>query len=239
MSGQIHAFFDYDGTLIEGDSILFWLRYYYRNRPFMRIFQLLGLPALILRLMGLISSHTYKRFMLWPMSFEHPRLLDQLACDFVIEDLAFRFHRPVLDKLWEHDQQGDTVVVISASANFYLKHLHYLLPLDALILGTEMQWKKGFWGLPRYRDGNLRGENKITRLKQMGFGHAGRGAHGYSDHHHDLPLLKFVEFPVCVRPTPRLRKAALASGWPIWDWPGKRSAWRLKLESLRLLLFSV
>ena len=61
-------------------------------------------------------------------------------------------------------------MIISASATFYLKHLKTLLPM-AEIQGSEMLWpESGLWRLPRYRDGNLRGANKLVRLKALGYG---------------------------------------------------------------------
>ena len=216
-AAPIYAFFDFDGTLIEGDSILYWLRFYYRRRP-LRIFSLIpAMLALVLRALGLISTHTLKRVALWPMSYEKPGRLDALAKDFVRQDLAFRLRQPVLDRLREHHRKGHRIVVISASASFYLRHLQSLLPSSCVFLGTELEWGVGFLGMPVYRGGNLREENKIHRLKELGFGDAGRGGFAYSDHHHDIPLLSFVEFPTCVQPTAKLRKVALASGWPIWD----------------------
>jgi HAD superfamily phosphoserine phosphatase-like hydrolase len=239
MSGPVYAFFDFDGTLIEGDSILYWLRFYYRRRPGRRVFQIANWAGLALKLVHVISSHTLKRVFLWPMSFEPPESLDALAADFIREDIAFRFHQLVLERLREHHRQGHNVVVISASASFYLRHIQSQLPPSCLILGTELEWNGGFLGLPVYRGGNLRGENKIRRLNEIGLGGAGLGGYAYSDHTHDVPLLRFVEFPVCVRPVRKLRRLAEASGWPIWDWPRERPSWRLRLESLRLLLFAV
>ncbi len=239
MPAPIHAFFDYDGTLIEGDSILYWLRFYYGQRPLRRVFQVANAFGLLLRLTGLISSHTLKRVFLWPLSFEKPAALDKMAAAFVRDDLSRRFHPTVLDRLREHCSKGDKVVVISASCTFYLNHLRDLLPEGCLLLGTEVEWGKGFFGLPVYVDGNLRGENKIRRLRELGFGDTGRGAQGYSDHHHDIPLLRFVEFPVCIRPTAKLRKLAVAEGWPIWELPNQQPMWKLKLEALRLMLLAV
>lgn len=239
----VHAFFDYDGTLVEGDSILYWMCYYYSRRPARRVFQIAHFAGLALFGARLISSHTLKRVVLWPMSFEKPAVLDALAKDFVHQDLAGRFHGPVLDRLWAHDRLGHRTVVISASGVFYLKHLAAYFPPSTLLLGTEIEWGGGggLGGLlrfPRYVGGNLRGSNKIVRLRGLGFAGAGASGFGYSDHHHDIPLLEFTEFPECVRPTARLRAVAVARGWPIREWPRARASWRLKLEALCLVLFS-
>jgi len=239
MSGPALAFFDFDGTLIEGDSILFWLRFYYRRRPGRRVFQIANWLGLLLFASRIINSHTLKRIHLWPMSFEKPEALDRMAAEFVRRDLAPRFYAPVLEQLRKHHAQGHQVVVISASGTFYLKYLKELLPPSCLLLGTEMVWGEGFLRLPGYRGGNLRGENKILRLRALGFEEKTPGSHAYSDHHHDIPLLRFAEFPVCIRPTRKLRKLAESLGWPIWDLPGERPAWRGKLETVRLFLLAV
>src|SRR5215217_1447111 len=223
------AFFDYDGTLIEGDSILFWMRYYYSRRPLRRIFQVINGAGLVLHGAKLISSHTLKRVFLWPMSFERPGLLESLTAGFVRDDLSLRFHGPVRDRLWAHHRLGHPTVVISASGIFYLKHLKEWLPPDCVLLGTEIDFANGPLRFPKYFDGNLRGSNKIKRLRGLGYAGAGVAGFAYSDHHHDLPLLEFVEHPNCIRPTAKLQKAARERGWPIWNWPRSRSVVKLKL----------
>lgn len=235
---RVHAFFDFDDTLLRGDSILYWQRYYFKRRPARRVFQFLNWAGLALRVVGIIDSHALKRLFLMPMAYEKPEVLDALARDFAREELARRFHAPVLRKLWTHHLLGHKVVIISASATFYLKHLKDLLPM-ADILGSEMLWPdRGLWRLPRYRDGNLRGANKITRLKTLGFGDSCPLSFAYSDHHHDAFLLGFAEFPLCTRPTAKLRKLAEGKGWPVLDWKRESPPWLEKLGKLLLLVLA-
>ncbi len=232
------AFFDFDGTLIEGDSILYWHRHYYARRPWMRPFQLAGWAGLILYGARLIDSHMLKRIYLWPLSFEKPDALDALGSGFVLGNLAHRFHGPVLARLWAHHRLGHRVVVISASGTFYLRHLADLMPPGTVVLGTEMQWGGGLLRLPSYRGGNLRGPNKIRRLRDLGFSGDGKGGFAYSDHPHDIPLLEFVDHPACIRPTRAMEAEAKRRGWPIREWPRARAAWKVKAEAACLLLFA-
>ena len=235
---QTHAFFDFDDTLCSGDSILYWLRFYYRKRPARRVFQLANWAALLAYGLRLIDSHALKRVFLWPLAFEAPAELDRLAAEFVASDLAGRLYAPVLRRLWTHHLLGHKVVILSASATFYLKHLKAFLPM-ADIQGSEMIWPKGF-GLPRYRDGNLRGENKLKRMDELGYGGAKALSFAYSDHIHDRFLLGFSEFPVCVRPSRKLRLLASEKGWPVMDWeePGRWPRWKVLLGKFGLLLFA-
>ena len=232
------AFFDYDGTLIEGDSILYWQRFYYARRPWMRVFQLANAVGLLLHGARLVSSHTLKRLFLWPLSFERPESLDALGRAFVREDLSRRWHRPVLARLRAHHRLGHRVVVISASGTFYLRHLAELLPEGCTVLGTEMVWKGGVLRFPGYGDGNLRGANKIRRLRALGFAAAGAGGYAYSDHHHDIPLLEFVDHAHVIRPTAKMTARAAEGGWPVWEWPRTRARGKLRVEAACLLLFA-
>ena len=233
----VHAFFDFDDTLIQGDSILYWMRFYYARRPARRIFQIVNWLGLMLYAARMVDSHTLKRFFLVAMAYEDPDVLDRLGAEFVRADLAYRFRAPVLERLWSHHRLGHKVVVISASATFYLRHLKALLPM-AEILGTEVIFPRGTWRFPRYRDGNLRGENKIARLATLGFGTQAPLSFAYSDHQHDVFLLRFAEFPVCVWPTAKLRRLARENGWPVMEGARAHPAWMEKLGKAWLLLFA-
>ena len=135
------AFFDYDGTLIEGDSILYWQRYYYARRPLRRVFQIANWAGLALLAARVIDSHALKRVFLWPLAFEKPEALDALARGFVRDELLKRWHGPVLARLWAHHRLGHDTVVISASGTFYLRHLAGHLPPGCTLLGTELEWQ--------------------------------------------------------------------------------------------------
>jgi phosphoserine phosphatase len=233
---RVHAFFDFDDTLVRGDSILYWQRWYYSRRPLRRGFQLLAWAGILLHTLRLLDSHFLKRLFLMPLAFEKPEDLDVLARDFVREDLARRFHGPVLERLWAHHRLGHKVVVISASATFYLDHLKALLPM-AEFHGSEMIWpRRGLWRLPAYTDFNLRGASKLVRLKARGYGEHSPLAFGYSDHHHDAHLLGFTDFPCAIRPSRKLRALCAERGWPVLDWPREAPPWREKLGKLLLLV---
>jgi HAD superfamily phosphoserine phosphatase-like hydrolase len=235
----VHAFFDFDDTLLRGDSILYWQRFYYAQRPWRRPFQILNWAGLLLHGLKLVDSHTLKRLFLLPVAYEKPEALDALAREFVAKELAPRFHAPVLERLWTHHKLGHEVIVISASATFYLKHLKDLLPM-ARIEGSEMRWAdRGLWRLPAYRDGNLRGANKLNRLKAMGLAEREPLSFAYSDHHHDAFLLGFTGFPSAVRPTKKLRALAAEKGWPVMEWTREAPAWLEKLGKALLLFFAV
>jgi hypothetical protein len=53
-----------------------------------------------------------------------------------------------------------------------------------------------------------------------------------------VPLLEFVDHPACIRPTRRMASEARTRGWPVWEWPRARAAWKVKAEAAFLLLFA-
>jgi len=234
----IYAYFDFDDTLLDGDSILFWLRFYYKRRPMMRVFQIANYVGLLLIVFRVIDSHRLKRIFLWPCAFEKQEQLVSLAQAFVMEDLAWRFHRPVLERLWTHYRMGHQVVLISASATFYLGYLRALLP-PVQILGTEMIFPQSGFRFPKFVAGNLRGENKIVLLRQLGWVPADMPSFSYSDHNHDIPLLKLARFATCVRPTQKLRQFAQTHGWTVWEWKELLPNWKHKLNKVGLMLLTI
>lgn len=232
------AFFDFDDTIIEGDSILYWMSFYYRRRPLRRVFQIFGLTALLLYVFRIIDGAVLKRIFLMPMCYEDEERLDALAREFVQEELVNYMYPNLLERMWTHKLLSHRVVVISASPFFYLKHLRQLLPTE-LIIGTHMRFpKKGLIRLPEYVGGNVKGRSKILALAPYCTeAFAGAGCFGYSDHHSDRFLLEYSEFPCCVLPTVKLRKIAAPLGWPHMPFPNHcRSNSRRRAEKLVLLI---
>jgi phosphatidylglycerophosphatase C len=66
---------------------------------------------------------------------------------------------------------------------------------------------------------NCYGEGKLRQVRSY-LAQTGPGLRVvcYSDHHADLPLLRFVQKPVAVNPTRRLRRVATSLGMPIEEW---------------------
>jgi HAD superfamily phosphoserine phosphatase-like hydrolase len=237
MSTAVIAYFDYDDTLIQGDSILYWLQFYYGKRPWLRPFLLLHHIGLFLAVFKIVSPRFLKRLYYWPLSWESEASRQELAAAFVREDLSHRFHRPVLERLWVHHLLGHQVVVVSASADFYLKHLASLLP-PCRIEGTHMIFGEGWLKFPRFEDVNLKGDHKIRRLKSLGLMSQDELSYAYSDHHSDLPLLCHAELGIAVRPDSRLREEAASLTMPVWDWARNRSAFSERMSKIFLVAFA-
>lgn len=212
------AYFDFDDTLFPGDSILYWKRYYFQQRPTRRWFQIFSLFGIFLYLLRIIDSNFLKRIFLMPLCYENETLVSSLAKQFVEKELKPRLINEVISELAYHSSRKKRIVIISASPYFYLQYLRDICP-NLTIVGTQINFpKSGFFRLPQFSSklGNMKGENKVTYiLESNDEPKSGKGCYAYSDSHWDLPLLRFCEFPIAVCPNIKLQKEAEAFKWRV------------------------
>jgi HAD superfamily hydrolase (TIGR01490 family) len=132
------------------------------------------------------------------------------------------FHAMVLDhlspigvaKIREHQQQGQIVIVISASTQFAVQPVAEHLGLDFLCSRLVVENDRVTGDIvapPCY------GAGKVTWARQLAEQHglSIKRSYFYTDSLSDLPLLEIVDHPIAVNPDPRLKRAALQRGWPI------------------------
>ncbi len=232
------VFFDFDDTLFKGDSLLYWMRYYYKKRPFRRFFLIFNGIGILLYLLRLIDGAFLKRIFLLPVGYEKQEKLEELTASFAKEELIPRCYREMWELLCLHQALGHQVVIISASATFYLKELKSFLP-ECIVLGTEVVFpKKGLFRFPQYEHGNIKKENKIHLLRRLYPNIEGEcRAFAYSDSITDLPLLEFAEFPCCVHPDKELGVLAKKGQWRCYFPDGPQNEWRVRFWKLFLLMF--
>ena len=210
------AIFDLDNTLLGGDSDHAWGEFLVekglvdaeshrrQNDEFYRQYQEGGLDI-----------QRYLAFALGPIAGKRPEELLGLQEDFLrskVDALRLPAADALLDK---HRQQGDRILIITATNNVVTAPIAAALGVETL-LASEAEIVDGVYsgrgcGVPCFQDG------KVTRLQAWlkAQGESLAGSWFYSDSHNDLPLLKAVDKPVAVDPDPRLRQAAEAAGWPV------------------------
>lgn len=137
---------------------------------------------------------------------------------------------PALELLRQHQQNGDAVVIVTATNEFVTRPIAAALGVSELIAvelerstnhshspnGTETGWYTGaIRGVASFREG------KVTRVEQwlQTHGLSWDTVHTtfYSDSLNDLPLLEKVNIPVATNPEPRLRALATERGWRILE----------------------
>ena len=186
---QKFAFFDFDDTLIHGDSGKALLWYYLKKHP-LAVFRLLKVPVLyFLYLIGLVKFQIVKSSWLFPMD----RLDDDELNDFYQVCLVPKYYPNVDAELKNKKQQGYLIFICSASIEGYLRFCE--LPVDG-ILGTKTEIKNGKY-TSKMIGKNCKNEEKVLRLNniinKLNLEIDYENSYAYSDSVHDIPMLKMVK----------------------------------------------
>lgn len=211
------AFFDLDKTVIAGSCTLAY------SRPLYRLGLIdfrTALRAALARCVYGVSGAGHSR--MEKMRAELARMVhgwDAGAIRDVVVDGLDSIVRPIiygeaLALIERHRAAGQDIVLVSSSGQDVVEPIGELLGVDHVI-STRMILENGRYtgeiAFYAYAD------NKVTAIKELADRHRYdlSTSYAYSDSVTDLPLLRSVGHPHVVNPDRRLRKAALAHGWPI------------------------
>ncbi len=210
------AIFDLDHTLLSADSDHAFGQYLvdrglvdpevhkYRNDVFYEQYKA-----------GTLNIHEYLDFALKPLT-TYP--LEQMLAErdtFLEQRIKPLIPKKARDILQKHRDQGDTILIITATNGFVTYPIAEELGVEHIIAPhPEMkdgQYTGAIEGIPSFQEG------KVTRLIEWLEQHAMsmKDAWFYSDSRNDLPLLRLVSNPVAVDPDPPLSAEAERLGWPI------------------------
>lgn len=213
------ALFDLDDTLIDGDCASLWSghmaalgwvdgpSFIERDRELMALYA-----------QGKLAMEAYMTFSLSPLVGRTIEEVAQAVDPFVEDVITPRIHEDAIACLARHREEGDRLLIISASAHFLVSRIAKQLGVEE-VLAIDLEHQQGAY------TGNTRGiltyrEGKVARLHSwlQEQGEGLEGAYFYSDSRNDLPLLSLVARPHTVNPDPVLQAHADATGWPILQW---------------------
>ncbi len=213
------AFFDVDGTLIKGDSQELEARYFIRHTlvsPGYAFSILLTLAALQLNRVGCLSLSRQNEIYLKTYRGQAAQALADQAQNLFTEVICNRFFPGVLDLLKRHRQEGDLIVLVSATTRHLLVPFDQMLKPD-LIFCTDLEFDPNGFATGRAVDGICAEEKKqeivqtLAREKDLDLS----ASYAYSDHHSDIPFLSSVGHPEVVNPTKKMAGYAREKGWSI------------------------
>jgi HAD superfamily hydrolase (TIGR01490 family) len=210
------ALFDLDNTLIAGDSDYLWgcflveqgivdgATYARENRRFYDQYKV-----------GELDIHEFLAFQLRPLAEHSMESLQQWRSQYVQEKISPILLPGAHALIDRHRQQGDTLVVITATNRFITSPIVALYGIQHL-LATEPEIVNNAYtgkvtGTPCFQAG------KVERLSDWleDNGQALDDSWFYSDSHNDLPLLGKVTHPVAVDPDEVLAQHAKDHNWPV------------------------
>lgn len=210
------ALFDLDNTLIAGDSDHAWgeflvakrlvdaKEYKRQNDAFYVDYQ-----------QGQLDVEAYLSFVLQPLTVYTPEEMHSWR-EVFLQEVIQPLRLPAAEELLEkHRQQGDKLVIITATNSFITRPIADLLGVKELI-APEPEIVQGLYtgkivGIPSF------GIGKVLRLQQWlkNTNLSLENSWFYSDSHNDLPLLEQVTNPVAVDPDAQLQQEAKRQGWRI------------------------
>lgn len=228
---RVAAFFDLDGTLFRGYLWGGITKYHLLHRkklPVLLSYLATHLPLVPLKELGLLSEERFLRswatdlaVMMGGLNQEEVKALFH----WVTERYAVDSFRPdIVAALRQHQDRGDTVVLLSATFQELLELIGYRLGV-VHVVGTKLEMVR----------------NKYTGriVKPLCFG-AGKAkllqdfidsaklevdlasSFAYADSIHDVPVLEMVGNPVVVYPDERLWVYARKKGWRILEGKSQR-----------------
>ena len=206
------AIFDFDGTMISGDSIIRYTAYAMRRgyEPWRNIIPRLwqGLKA-VCGLMSATEGKSRALSFLARMSREEQNEFNRAFCRDI---LMPRIFLKALERMEAHRREGLYILLVSASPDAYISHLKDFLPVDAIIASpTDERGRVS---------SSTRGKEKARRVREWAAGQDTQidwaGSFSYGNSANDLPVMRLTGHPVCVNPSRRMKK--LAPDLPAEQW---------------------
>jgi HAD superfamily hydrolase (TIGR01490 family) len=217
------ALYDLDKTITRIPTYTpFLINTAWRYKPYRLLLLPILLPALLAYTMKLINRARLKEWM-WALLLGklQPDIMAQAVAIFV-EKTHLKNLCPGAQKQIQHDKQtGARLVLATASYAAYAGPIAHALGFSDII-GTGLQQDvKGRFG-PRLIGANCYGAAKLAMVEAWlaaeRLQRCDLYIRFYSDSATDAPLFEWVDEPVAVNASRRLRRLARTRGWPLQNW---------------------
>ena len=209
------AIFDLDYTLVEGDCESLWCQFLLEQGLVDAAFVNRIIDYYVEYETGKADFRAYETFLMESMAAIDAAALTRLRAAF-LERLRFRLRPYVVRWLNWHRNQGNRVLMITATNAFLARPVAELLHVKEMIcteveLREECPTGRVLGSRIPYREGKV--ALLETWLSQ--WNQSLKDSWGYSDSYTDLPLLQRVYNPVAVTPDSNLYVHAVEHGWDI------------------------
>ena len=213
--------FDLDHTLLPLDSDYEWgeftirigwndpVEFARRNAEFYAHYQA-----------GTLDVHDYVRFAIDAVRLRGPEAAAQAHAQFMREVILPAIRPEALQLVRQHQQAGDTVLIVTATNEFVTRPIAQALGVGELLAMQLARDEAGWFtgeidGIPTMREGKVQRMEHWLAERQLSWGDV--ESTFYSDSMNDVPLLEKVDHPVATHPDARLRTLAQERGWRILD----------------------
>lgn len=187
--------FDFDGTLSAGDCNIEFYKYCLKHSVQAWLFLPLALPGAVLKLFnknGVVWRQIVQRAMT-------KNMVKKLAPGFIKQHRVNRFGWAA-EQVAKERADGNFVICISASADFFVRPLVRDMAFDAVIAtrrDAERPWIIKFL---------CYGPNKIVALDRFFGGRSYQVVRAYSDSKSDMPIMRIATEQVWIDPKTGARR---------------------------------
>jgi len=210
------AIFDLDNTLINGDSDHAWGEFLCdKSIVDSNVYRKANDYFYQQYIDGTMDIDEFLNFSLKPLKDHSMVQLKQWHKIFMQEKILPMMQPKAQKKLAMHRQQGDFILIITATNLFVTQPIAEFLEVDDIIATApeiiDGEYTGKYLGTACFQEG------KNTRLKQWLAQNPQdlTGSYFYSDSRNDLPLLEVVDNPIAVDADPYLSQVAKDKGWSI------------------------
>ena len=213
------AIFDLDNTLLDGDSDYNWGLFLAREGLVDQIsHQAMNEKFYADYNAGKLDIYEFTEFQFKFFKNNPRKLLDKLLARFIDEVAEAMITEKARNLVAQHRNNGDKLLIITATNSYITKPIGNLLGIDDLI-GTDLEEVNGEFtgkveGIPSFKEGKVDRLNLWLKQKELTF-EGLEQTFFYSDSQNDLPLLRIVSNPVAANPDQVLEKEASKNKWPI------------------------
>lgn len=198
---EVVAFFDFDGTLTHGDSLLPFLRMV-RGTPRFALDILAVSPQLAAYALRMMRNDVAKEALLRQTLGGLPiSVLSDLGRQFAKHSITNMLRKETFDLLRDHQMQGHCCVLVSASLDIYLEPWAKEVGFDRCITSSLVTNNDGLV-TGKLKEGNCHGQEKVRRiqllLEKIG---SPDMTYGYGNGNGDLPMFAFVDKGFLVKRT--------------------------------------
>lgn len=212
---RVAAFFDFDGTLIDGYSVTG----FYKHRLFKGEIGLIEASQLLrLGLRGLESEADFaafatQGFRAWAGTTEAD--MDALGEQLFVKRIAGCLYPQAWRLIDAHRRMGHTLVIASSATRFQVQAMARELGVEH-VLCTTLEARDGVLtgrmsGSPPWGDGKARAVRRFASRHHTDLALC----YAYANGDEDVPFLKVVGQPCAVNPQDRLARVALERAWPV------------------------
>lgn len=220
MPARSFAFFDLDHTLLPFDTQALFCNFVLHREPWRVLLHALFVPVALARACGLASTAAAKRAFLSYLRGMSRERLASYAHEFAEVCVPKWAYPDLRAEILRHKHQGRTLVLNTASPDFYAHEIAHALGFDYCI-ATQFEIGETFPGMPQLVTGNNKHEAKIVAMEEGVPGVAEltekerSNCWSYSDSAADLPLLEYAGYAVLIHPSKSLAAIGKTRDWPI------------------------